>query len=178
MARNETWNNQDGLDIGFGTRDSFNSEDTEVHTLGRVKQAEIQFNAGNAADLYTGVVPSGKEFILPAGSAVLSAVLVVETAFVVTTSISMGRRDATTGLTIDDNSLVTVVEGVAANLTPDGVTVIGAGADVGGPVIAADSIIELVQNGGDAAVGELRLLVEYIEAVPSQVTPAIIVGEI
>jgi len=178
MARNETWTNQDGLEVGFGTRDSFNTEDAEVHTLGRVKQAEVQFNADNAGDLVTGVVPTSKEFILPAGAAVQSATLVVETAFDVTTSISMGRRDATTGVTIDDNSLITVTEGVAANLTPDGSVVVGAGADIGGPVVAADSVIELVQNGGDAAVGELRLLIEYIEDVPSQVTPDIIVGEI
>lgn len=178
MARNETWSNQDGLEVGFGTRDSFNTEDSQVHTLGRVHQAEIQFNADNAGDLAADVVPTQKEFQLPAGSAVQSATLIVDTAFDVTTSITMGTRDAITGATVDANSLVTATEGVAANLTPDGSVVVGVGVLVGGPVTAADYVIELVQTGGDAAVGEMRLLIEYIEAVPSQVTPDIIVGEI
>ncbi len=178
MARAETWTNDDGLVVGFGTRDTFNTEDNRVHALGRVQQAEIRFTADNAGDLAADVVPTSKHFELPAGSAVNSAILVVDTAFDVTTSISLGTRDAITGASVDPDSLVTASEGVAANLTPDGSVVVGVGVLVGGPVTDADYVVELVQTGGDATVGECRLLIEYIEPTPSQASPDVIIGEI
>jgi hypothetical protein len=180
MSRNETWTNQDGLEVGFGTRDSLNIEDSQVHTLGREKQAEIVITAENAGSFVDGVVPTGKEFQLPAGSSVQSVQVETVVAFDVTTSITLGTRDATTGVSIDTEAYMDAVDGVAANMAVVGDMIFSStGNDIlAAQVTAVDSILELVQAGGDATDGELRVLIRYVEGSVAQDSPAIIVGEI
>lgn len=175
MARAETWTNADGLEVGFGARDSYNSEDAIVHTLGRVKQVQVMLSAETIADLATGTVPSSKVFEMPAGAIVRSANLHVTEDFDALTSIVIGTKLQADGLTVDDDGLVTVQ--LLAALVADA-TIEGAGAQVNGDPLAAASVVSLDVTGSAPTVGEAVLLVEYQEPVPSQEAPAVIVGEI
>lgn len=178
MARGNTWVNDDGLIVGFQTLDSFNVEDAGVHTLGHVAQAEVRFNFDNAALLVADVVPTGKEFELPAGSAVVGGAIVVgDVDFDVTTSIELGLRDATTGATVTSDALLLAASAQAADVTAGSVLALD-GTIVGLDVTAVDTILELTQVGGDATAGEITVLIEYVVPHVSQAAPAVIVGEI
>ena len=175
MARGNTWTNADGLIVGFATRDSFNVEDSQVHTLGHKMQAEVRFTADNASALAAGVVPTGKEFELPAGAVVTGgSVILGDAAFNAVTSITIGQRDATTGATVNADGYL--LSKLTAVLLADAVFPLDG--DAVDTVMAVDTVLELVQVGGDATTGDITVLIEYIVPHADQAAPAVIVGEI
>jgi hypothetical protein len=165
----------DGLEVGYGTRDTRNVEDANVHTVGRMKQVEVHINAGNLTSLATGVVPTTKVFQMPAGAIVRHAYLHVTESFDALTSVVIGTKLQADGLEVDDDGLQTVIL-LAALIA--GATIEDTGAQVNGAPLAAASVVSFDVTGAAPTVGEAVLTVEYQEPVSDQDAPAVIIGEI
>lgn len=174
MARGNTWTNADGLVVGFNTRDTHNVEDSQVHTMGRRKQAELRIDHSTHAGLAGAVAPTSKSLEIPAGSALISSVLVVEEAFTDLTSIVIGTKGSD-GVAEDADGINTTI--LLAALTA-GATVEGTGAQLGGDVTDEALYVSLDVTGTAPTAGEAVLHIEYLEPVPSSTPPAPIVGEI
>ncbi len=172
----------DGLVKGYGTRDTINREQAEVHTLGRVKQLEIVVNSGNIADFVAGALPEGaiKDAFIPAGSVIVGCTVTVVADVTDLTSLAIGLKDTVDGTLVGaDDTLVTDAEGIEANLETDD-KLVGTGTLTAAQsvVTASDATIAITVTGTDPTAGDMIVLVEYIEPQASQASPAIIVGEI
>lgn len=176
MARAETWTNADGLVVGFGPRDSINKYDSEVHTLGRIRQAEVMVDHSNITSFAdaTALTEQSKHFQIPAGSVIVSSTLRVLETVTDLTSLTIGLKEYADGSTNDPDGLHASI--LLANLT-DGDTDVGAGALIGTEV-ATDQALVVDVTGTTPTAGEFMVLVEYIEPRVSQASPAVIVGEI
>jgi len=173
MARGNTWTNSDGLEVGFGTRDSYNSEGATIRTKGRQKQIELRFNATDYADVATGAL-TGKEAVIPAGSTIVSMSMKTLTQFTATTAttLAVGLKDTTDGTTIDADGLL-----AATAFPADDVVTAGAGADIG-TITAEDAVVSVDPDVADLLTGEAIVFVIYEDAVPTSAAPAVITGEI
>lgn len=174
MARSDVWTNQDGLQVGFGTRDSHNVEDARVHTLGRTKEAELRIDHSTVAGLATGTAPTSKSFEIPAGSVVRSAKLVVIEGFSDLTSIVVGTKGSD-GVTEDADGLIAST--ALANINTAGQSVEGAGAQINDVATDEALYVSLDVTGTAPTAGEAALVVEYDEPVPSSTPPGIEIGE-
>lgn len=174
MSRGNTWTNADGLVVGFASRDTHNVEDSVVHSMGRIKQAELRIDASTVAGLATATAPTSKSFEIPTGAAIKSATMIVTESFDALTSIVVGTKGSD-GVTEDDDGLIasTLLAVLIA-----GATIEGAGAQVAGVITDEPLYVSLDITGAAPTVGEATLLIEYIEPVPSSEPPAVIVGEI
>lgn len=174
----------DNLVVGYGTRDTINPQDTVVHTLGRVKQAEIVVDHTNIAEFVEDVLPAEggeKAFQIPAGSNILRTTIVVEEDVTDLTTLSMGLKDTVTGAQLhgDVDTLVTIVEAIEANLeTGDVLVGLGNLMDDLGVVTTADATLSVTVNGTPPTSGRMIVLIEYVEPQATQTPPAVIVGEI
>lgn len=177
MARGNTWLNADGLEVGFGVRDTHNIEDAIVHTLGRVKEVEVHIDHSTIAELATGTAPNSKHIEIPAGSVVRSAYLRVDTGFDALTSIVVGLKQQSDGATIDDDGLIAST--LLAAIDTAGEVVVGAGAVIDAATeTAVPAVVSLDVTGSAPTVGSAKLYVEYMEPLPSAEAPDVIVGEI
>ena len=175
MSRASEWTNDDGLIVGYGARDTYNSAPAVVHTMGRVKQVEVHIDHSNISEIASGAgTLTGKEAVIPAGSISRSAQLHVTEAFADLTSIVVGGKDTTDG-TVDDADGF-VASTLLAALTADAI-IAGAGAYVGAK-LANDVVASLDVTGTAPTAGQAVLLVEYEEPVVDAVAPAVITGEI
>ena len=161
----------DGLEVGYGTRDSVNEYDAVVHTYGRIKQAEIRVDHTNIANFADAVDPLTKHFEIPVGSVVLTSQIVVEESFAAMTRLTVGLKQ-TDGTTIDPDGLHTII--LVAALT-DGDVLDGTGALVG-TELANDSVLGVTVTGSAATAGKMAVLIEYREPLPSEDSPAVLVG--
>lgn len=152
--RDNVWINADGLEVGFGRRDTKNLEAGSIEVKGQVRQVELEiyFDEDNAT-------ASVKNAVVPAGAVVVGATLQVSTAFAGGTSVKVGTI-STDGVTIDDDSLITPTAGAVANLTA-GAVLKGAGAAVGATVAEPTNIT--YELTGTFTAGRATLLVEYIQ---------------
>jgi hypothetical protein len=171
MARQDTWVNADGLRVGFGARDSFNEFDANVHTVGRIKQMEVIFNADNVGTLADAVAPLSKDFQIPAGSVVVRSTARVLQAVTGATDFIIGLKDYDDGASNDPNGLHTAFAAVTAGTVDPGD---GALINV---ELDEDQALSVTPTGTMTG-GEVVVLVEYIEPVPSQDAPGILTGEV
>ena len=173
----------DGLLVGYGPLDTINPQDSNVHTLGRIKHAEIVVDYTNIASFVEDVLPTGgtKAYVIPAGSNILRTTIVVEDDVTTLTALAIGLKDTATGAQLHGgtDTLVTVVEAIEANLET-GDTVVGLGTlmDDLGVVTSADATISITVGGSAPLAGRFIVLIEYVEPQASQDSPAIIVGEV
>ena len=117
MARAETAL-LDGVINGYGARDSINLYDSVVHTYGRVRQAEVVVDFSNIADFAAGALPTEgtKHFVIPAGSTINTATIVVESDVQTLTSLAVGLKDTVNGTLVGaDDTLVTDADAIEAN---------------------------------------------------------------
>jgi hypothetical protein len=150
MARQNTWVNEDGLRVGFGTRDTINGDAGEVHTKGLIKQIKVDVNA---ADLEKGgVVPTSHNMQIPAEAAILSAVLTVNEAF--DQAVEVGTKDVA-GAAVDKDGLI-----ASAAHALDAVAV-GAGAQIETKALV-DLYITVEETTTAPTTGRGQLVVEYI----------------
>lgn len=172
----------DGLVVGYGNRNSINRFNAEVHTLGRVKQQEIVVDFSNIVSFAAGSLAEGpkKDAIIPAGSAILSCVITVESDVQDLTSLAIGLKDTVDGTLVGaDDTLVTDADAVEANLeTDDKLVGTGSLTSAQDVVTASDATIAITVTGAAVDAGRFVVLTEYIEPQASQDSPAIIVGEI
>lgn len=159
MARGNTWTNNDGLQVGFGTRDTNNFEGASIRTTGRVNQLVIELGFGNFPTS-AGTAPSSKEFKIPAGSLIQSSSLVVSSAFVGGTSIGIGLKNSA-GTDIDADGIDAAIATAVVNAV--GKVVQNDGALVGGvlTVGTADAYLSSVIVGTYTA-GRGTLTIEYV----------------
>jgi hypothetical protein len=170
MARGNTAT-LDGLEVGYGTRDSVNEYDAVVHTYGRISQAEIRVDHTNIANFADAVDPLSKHFEIPVGSVVLTSQIVVEETFLNLTSLVVGLKE-TDGTTVDPDGLHAAI--LLAALT-DGDVEDGAGALVG-TELAQDSVLSITVTGTAPTAGKMAVLIEYREPLPAEDAPAVITG--
>ena len=152
--RDAVWNNKDGIQVGFGRRDTRNIEAGSVEVKGQVRQLEqgVFFNVNN-----TGA--SARKAVIPAGAIIKSATLVVKEAFASGTSLAVGtiKTDGTSGAA---GALVTATQGAVANLTL-GAVLAGSGAAIG-TALASDLQVTYTLTG-TFTTGKASLLIEYIQ---------------
>lgn len=81
MGRDATWVNDDGLVVGFGTRDVQNTQNGPYKTEGLVKEYVIKvYDATQLGDTDTAAM-QGYEIPIPANAIIESATFVVDTTF-------------------------------------------------------------------------------------------------
>jgi len=160
-AREEYWSNQDGLVVGFGQRDVSCNSAKKIAVEGAVEELvldltdatlleDVQATDGNA-------VVNGSE--IPAGSLIVSAVLVVTEAFTSggAAVLDVGTYDADTGVAVDDDSLIAAE--ALGNLGANAV-VTGAGADIGAVVTQRVKIAATFDTAAYTA-GKARVVIKY-----------------
>ena len=150
--RQNTWTNADGLVVEFGARDLINLEAGQIHTKGNTKELHVDLYAINSVTAY-----QPKSDIIPAGSVITGARILVDTAFTGGTNVQIGSADLDGG-NADTDSLVAST--TTANLTANA-TIEGAGVAVDGPLSTADRFVSFTTTGAYTA-GQARLVVEYI----------------
>ena len=166
MTRSATWTNNDGLVVGFGTRDSKNNNGATVRTEGNVEifSMELDWNTLPAA---AGTAPSSKSIPIPANSLIHRATLRVTEAFVSggATTLDIGFVNAA-GTVIDQDGVdaaiaKTAIDAVGEVVQCDGVLV-GGVATVG----TADAYISCSVGTGPYTAGMAELTIEYSKPLP------------
>lgn len=159
MARDNTWTNNDGLKIGFGTLDTTNDQAGEVHTKGISKElVKVLNDASTVADTDTAAV-QGDEYPIPADAIIQRAYFVVDTAFAGATAvldIGVKQKD---GTNIDDDGIDSAID--VTSLTA-GAVIECDGALVGAEVGANDAYIMFTYDTAAFTAGAGRLYIEYI----------------
>lgn len=163
MARQATWVNEDGLEVGFGTRDSKNPHLATVQTEGNVEIASMVLDY-DTLPAAAGTAPSVKSFAVPADSVITRAYLRVTTAFTSggTTTLNVGFVNAA-GTAIDQDGLDAAI--AKAALT-DGAVIEMDGALVGDNIGDADGYISTSTGSGPWTAGQAVLTIEYVRPMP------------
>lgn len=162
MSRESTWTNNDGLVVGFGTRDSSNENSATVRTQGNVNIWQFPLNYDNLPTI--GTAPSSKAIPIPAAAVIQRATFTVTEAFAGGTNIDFGLMDAA-GTAIDDDGLdvavlTAAIDAVGEVVQMDG-ALVGSALDVG----TVDAYFGTVVTGTYTA-GKGILLVEYVLPMP------------
>ena len=148
MSRANTWLNDDGLNVPFGSSDGIKYTAAGIHTKGLVKELIVDIDFATLPG-YT--VPQGDDVQLPAGASIVSAKYYSDIVF--SHAVEFGTKIAA-GTVSDKNGLITT-----AVMTADTV-VVGTGAQVN-TKIATDLYITCVETTTPPTTGAGRLIVEY-----------------
>ena len=161
MTRNATWTNADGLDVGFGTRDSKNINGATVQTEGNVESFSMILD-WDTLPTAAPLLPSTKSVPIPAGSAIHSATLRVIVAFTSggATTLDIGLRELD-GTVIDLDGIdaviaKTVIDGIGDTVQCNG-ALVNLLVDVG----TADAYIATTTTTGPYTAGQAELTIEY-----------------
>ena len=161
MARGNVWTNSDGLDVGFGIRDSKNPNAATVRTEGNVEV--LQFALSYDQMPASGTAPSSKSIPIPANSSILRGNFRVTEAWVGGTNIDFGTMNSA-GTAIDDDGFDVAVLTAALTLNAvidfDGALMTG-DASVG----TADAYFATVVTGTYTA-GQGVVTIEYLRPMP------------
>lgn len=152
--RDYVWKNADGLEIGFGRRDTKNVEAGTIEVKGQVRQLEVEMYFDEA-----NTTASAKNAVIPKGAVVVSATVYVKEAFVGGTALTVGTilKDGTGAAA---TAFVTATEAAVANLGA-GKVITGAGALVG-KTTATDVQVTATPTGTHTA-GRATVLIQYIQ---------------
>lgn len=146
MAYGNTWLNNDGLEVPFGTSNGLQKEGATVHTKGMDKELRLDLDHSNLPA--TGTAVQGNNIGIPAGAVILSAEL--ECTEVFSGAVTVGTMDAA-GADIDADGLITTGTPAAGSFT------VGAGALVG-TVTTVDNYVSVA---GAVTTGAGTLVVKY-----------------
>lgn len=158
MARNAYWTNSDGLVVGFGTRTVDTGLAAKVSTGGEYQELVMDIVG---ADLEDTGIPTAFQTgaYVPANSLIVSALLIVDTAFVgATATLDIGTYTSA-GAAIDVDGLHAAV--AVASLTAD-TDIAGAGAQIGA-VVTQEAYIAATYNTAAFTAGTAKLIVRYIK---------------
>lgn len=158
--RGSTWTNQDGLYVGFGTRETEKNSSSAHANRGAIQTMEVRIygpdltDAVAAADLENAAV-------IPQGSLVLSADLFVTTAFAgASATLDIGTYNADANDAADDDGIDVAI--ATAALT-DGAVISCDGADVGVVCDGTDGWkIGASYDTAAFTAGEATLIIRYI----------------
>ena len=166
MARNSTWTNADGLEVGFGTRDSKSTHPATIRTEGNVEIHSMILDWDNLPAAGT-TAHSSKDIPIPAGALVHRATLRVLVAFASAgaTTLGIGTENAAgADLDIDGIDVAiakTVIDAVGDAVQCDG-ALVGGLVDVG----TVDAYIVTSVATGPYTAGQAELTVEYSRPLP------------
>jgi hypothetical protein len=165
----------DGLVVGYGTRDTINPEQALVHTLGRIRHLQVEIDALNYLQFATSTAPASvkKNLEIPTGAVIQSSQFIIKTGFNLLTSVNIGTKNSA-GTTIVAAGLHSAV--VLASINTAGQTDEGAGSQVNGTALASAAYISFDVTGSAPTAGHGILIVRYLEPMPSQTPPAVLVG--
>jgi len=165
MARNATWTNDDGLVVGFGTRDSKNDAGATVEVESNVGLFQMILDYDNLPPA-SGTAPSTKSVPVPANSVITNVELQVLTpaSGSGTSTIDIGFIDST-GAEIDVNGLYAALT-ASGDLNTTGAVVHGSGALVDASVGSSDAYISVRGDTADLTAGQLRLTMQYYLPMP------------
>lgn len=149
MTRANTWLNDDGLKVPFGTSDGIQAEAANIHTKGTVKELTIEIDFSNLPA--TGTAVEGDNVQLPSGAAIISSIYTPTTTF--SHAVEIGTMIAA-GTVSDKNGLH------ATSTLATGTTDVGAGAQIG-DVIATDLYITVEETTTTPTAGAGTLVVSY-----------------
>lgn len=147
MARESTWTNADGVEVGFGTRNKVNDKAASVRTTGRVNQLVVNLFG---SDLPGTGATNSKDCAIPAGAVIKDVTLEVITAG--TGTITVGTKELD-GTAIDADGLLSAVNTAS-------VGVAGTDGSLIGTRVSQDSYIST--SAATAGALEGILTVEYI----------------
>ena len=177
MARGNTWTNSDGLEVGFGRRDSEYQYAGTVRTQGNEEMITLSIKASEMP-LYEGSTVPSKAMAIPAGSYITKATLDVITTFAdadANPTMTIGLVDST-GTAIDIDGIFAGLTEASGQLTAPQV-VEGDVGTYGGLLVngtedigTADGYITADLDTGAWDSGEALLTVWYLKPMPS-VTP-------
>ncbi|MGL1886319.1 MAG: hypothetical protein OCD76_07370 [Reichenbachiella sp.] len=147
-----------GRQTFFGALPTKNKFGGEVQSSGQKKELKYSFAYDDlpAVDADNEMVA-----VLPAGSQIVSAHLIVDTAMDGTSgTMTIGTYQADGGGAVDlDGIDVAVAQAVLLANT----TIVCDGAQIGGGIVLAERSAVVVVTGGTVTAGEFTLIVEYID---------------
>lgn len=149
MARANTWLNEDGLKVPFGTSDGIQSNAGSIHTLGTLKELRIDVDYSNLPA--TGSAVQGDNAAIPSGAAIISSVYTPEVTF--SHAVEIGTMGAD-GVVEDKDGLHTT------STLATGTVNTGAGAQIGG-VTTEDLYITVAATTTTPTAGKGTLVVTY-----------------
>lgn len=154
-----------GVLASYGPRNTSGvfGADTNHNTL--IKKVVWDFTYNDLPD--GGADQLGLSYVIPANSTIVSAKLIVDTAFTSTsglTDLTVGLYRATDGTTaIDASGLITAVNADQTAIGTVGSVITGTGALVGKLSSATyDAVLVVAPSTADLTGGEGRIIVEYI----------------
>lgn len=153
MTREHVWVNADGIEVGFGTRDSINTQAASIRTTGRVNQVVVKIDSDT--DVIDSDLRNSKAALIPAGSIIKSAALEIIKA-------SSSASPRLIALTDPDNPLSFVQNSTLFFERFDNVgSVISTGSAIGRSY-DTDAYISFLEDQLDLEGAELVITVEYI----------------
>lgn len=166
MARATTWTNSDGLDVGFGKRDSYNAESATIRTMGNEEILQVALKWDALPSAATNAA-SEKNVPIPAGSVITNADLYILDAFesggATTLSIGLKRLD---GTDIDADGIDATIAKTAMDADRDVVQCDGALVNGVVDIGAYDGYISTVVATGPYTAGEGVLTIRYTRPAP------------
>ena len=178
MSRAATWTNSDGLEVGFGKRDSEYKYAGTVRTMGNEEMITLSIKASEMP-LYEGAAVPSMCMPIPAGAYITKATLNVLTSFAdadANPTMTIGLVNAA-GTAIDIDGIFAGLTEASNQLTAPQV-VEGDVATYGGGLVngiddigTADGYLTADLDTGAWDSGEAILTVWYLRAIPD-VTPA------
>lgn len=167
MSRANVWTNPDGLDVGFGTRDSKNKNAATVRTQGNVEILSMILDWDYLPDA-AGTAPSSKSIPLPANSLIHRATLRVTEAFTSggATTLDIGLVNAA-GTAIDQDGIDAAIAKTAIDAVGDVIQCDGALVGGAATVGTAPAYISCNVGTGPYTAGQAELTIEYSKPLPS-----------
>jgi hypothetical protein len=145
-----------GVATNYGVRTTTGQFGSQESTkMGVIKSAMWTF----AWDKLPTASTSKLQYVIPAGATIVSARLIVDTAFSGGTSYTVGLQTAA-GTAIDDDGFLTAAQLAVASLT-DGKVIVGSGALVGTTIGATAGELVVIASGTFTA-GAGRIILEYV----------------
>jgi hypothetical protein len=149
-----------GVANHYGVRTTDGSKGAQSQSVGLVKQAVWDFDYNNLPTYGS----SNLQHVIPANATIVSAKLIVDTAFTSTstaTDLVVGLYTGA-GVAIDADGLVSASEATQTAIGTAGNVVTGAGALIGKTIGAAAGEVTIAPTTDDLLTGAGRLVVEYV----------------
>ena len=148
------WTNNDGLVVVYGPRVSANSRGGKLSTMGTVQELKLNIAWDDLPP--GGVNDSGMPHI-PADAVILGGYLMVNTAFLNTTGLTIGLQ-TNAGAEIDNDGLLETVD--AAALTAD--TKVAFDGALVSTDVASTGYVVVTDASGNSTAGSGTIVIEYL----------------
>ena len=149
-----------GVANSYGVRTTTGTYGAEVNSDSLIRKAIWDFTYNTLPTPST----SKLQFVIPANSTIVSAKLVIDTAFTstsTTTDLLVGLQTAA-GVEIDNDGLLTAANATQTTIAVENSIITGTGALVGTTIGAAAGELVVTGSSTDLLTGAGRVIVEYI----------------